>query len=411
MYGALFLLMVASQAVTGANGPDDDYQTVDDPRVQKMRIICGPNSLYLLLRAWNIPVRYTEVERQLPMVERGTTLLALKQTAAQLGLPTRVRQCTTESLATLNLPSIVHLRANFREDARETHYALLSTISESGVVCIDGTTGFREEVSWGKMEWYWTGYVVEPVPDPPLLEAPFLLVPMFLANLVCMFLAVWPPNFVWRRSRPAVVMALVGLLGSALAVPARADGEGPGAAGDGIWRTPSCDAVNSLDLYLRLVDHPAPRERITSALGNAGRQATLLDLKRATQALGQPSRVAKSSPGKLASYPLPVIVHLFDERWQHGSYFVLFEINKDEYRVINGASATLEVLPVDDFRRRWSGFALVADNGGASWWQSAAIAFCVLTGAIWARVRRPWVRGRPLLAVSGPASSPLVNLS
>jgi ABC-type bacteriocin/lantibiotic exporter with double-glycine peptidase domain len=411
MYGALLVLLIASQGMTGPNGTDDDYQTVDDQRVQKMRVICGPNSLYLLLRTWNVPVTYTEVDRQLPTVERGTTLLALRQTAAHFGLPTRVRKCTAESLKALNLPSIVHLRANFRVDGRGTHYVLLYAISESGLVCIDGTTGLREDITWAKFHQYWTGYVVEPVSNPPLLESPLLQVPIFLANLACVLLAVGSPTLVGRLGRLSIVMALVGWLGCAHAAPARADEDAPGAVGDEIWRTPSYDAVNSLDLYLRLVNHPAARDRIRAALGNADQQATLLDLKRAIQALGQPSRVAKSSPGRLATYPLPVIVHLYDEQWQHGSYFVLFHINKDEYRVLNGASATVEVLPVDEFRRRWSGYALVAEDGGASWWQAAAIALCVCAGAMWARSRKPWVRSRSLLAVSGPASSPMVNLS
>ena len=123
-----------------------------------------------------------------------------------------------------------------------------------------------------------------------------------------------------------------------------------------------------------------------AALGGA-RNVSLSELSRASHALGQSLKPVKTTPKRLAAMPMPVIVHMYDEGEQHGHYVVLFTVDKDQYRVINTAYMTLELVSTDDFRRRWSGYALVPVMRERQWTIAMSFGCCVLAGYLWLRAR------------------------
>jgi hypothetical protein len=212
-----------------------------------------------------------------------------------------------------------------------------------------------------------------------------------------------------RKKQPAVTITLAATLLFSLGGLAGADQPVSATDAEGFWRTPLNDAANALDLYLRLVNRATSRDRIVSALGNAGREASLSDVTRASRTLKHTLRVIKSTPARLTATTMPVIVHLFGDDGQEGGYSLLFRIDENECKLINGANVTLEVMSMDDFRRRWSGYALVADDARASWWRSAAVGLCVLAAYVWLRSWKLATRRAQTVEGAGSGQPPLAQ--
>jgi ABC-type bacteriocin/lantibiotic exporter with double-glycine peptidase domain len=370
-YSLLILLMIflviGSREALGVEEP-----VVDDYSVKRMMTICGPNSLYLLLRINGIDLKYSDLEARLAMETHGANLHSMKQTAAVFGLSGRVRKCTLNSLKNANLPVIAHLAQGFRIGDLGRHYILILSATPSGIEFIDGTTGARDEVSLGKFKSSWSGYILEVTPDSHLLTFSMMAQ---LCLVICALMAFKQMRRPRRRNATGIVLvAMLCLLGSPGTVCAQQGVPAPPV--EEIWRVGSNGAVNSLDLYYRILGTPIPRDKVRSQLAGSGGGASLVDLARASRAYGQSLRAARLSPARLSAIPKPVIVHLVDEE-NHGNYFVLYEIYSNEYYLINSASVALEFLSSDEFRRRWSGYALVPDDGESRWWLGGCILLVV----------------------------------
>jgi ABC-type bacteriocin/lantibiotic exporter with double-glycine peptidase domain len=361
--------MILSQIVAFAGAESNQ---VGDPVIQRMRTICGPNSLYSLLRCWGIPVVHIDVERRLPLGPRGVSLLSLKQAALHFGLQTRARYCNFESLMGLRIPAITHHYFDMKTDGSDSHFVLITSVTRDEVQFIDGTTGLLNKVTPAKFHTTWSGYVLEPVDDSPALANPIFAIGAAVGILcISKFLRV-----VARRGRRALAMtsAISGSLLMLIPLPmARAD-ESAGKTGeDGTWRMSTNDSLNCIDVYFAVMSHPVPRDRIKAELGDSREQSSLLDLRRASRALGFPLRIVRPSPSDLAALPLPAIVHMVDEGGQHGGYFLLINPKKNKFETINCSSITIESMTAEEFRRRWSGFALVAEEKRLPWMQGALL--------------------------------------
>ena len=62
---------------------------------------------------------------------------------------------------------------------------------------------------------------------------------------------------------------------------------------------------------------------------------------------------------ELNSTPCPVIVHMDGESPQTGAFLLIISITNKHINYINGPSATIESMSPEDFRRVWSGIAMV----------------------------------------------------
>src|SRR5262249_14689276 len=62
---------------------------------------------------------------------------------------------------------------------------------------------------------------------------------------------------------------------------------------------------------------------------------------------------------ELKSCAKPVIVHADGETPDAGTFLLLLNINDQRVEFINGPSATFQSLQIEDFRRVWSGVALM----------------------------------------------------
>jgi ABC-type bacteriocin/lantibiotic exporter with double-glycine peptidase domain len=390
MQGMIISAFVLMAGVTGGAKPHYYYGPVDDPVVQRKRVICGPNCLYLLLRAGGIAVSYSDVENRVEFQEGGTSILALRQAAQYFGLPGIVRKCGMESLKSLRLPVIVHIRDHFKLNDVTNHFVVLQAVGENNVTVIDGTTGLVEDVTKTKFEKSWSGYVLETIrEDARPVESLALQVPLSIA--LGLF-GLWTlRGHLHRHHAQAFGLAACLALRSSCGVGAETIDNQAAA-----WRTSRCDAVNCVDLLGKLLDRPVPRDRIESAFRGLGHSPSLANLKATIDSFGIEMQVCKPSPEALRSMPMPMIVQLTDECDRNGGFYLLFDVTPDEFRLINCAFMARELMDVDDFRRRWSGHALAVVARQGQWRPWTLAGLCFFAAYFGFRFLSPGQMRRPL---------------
>jgi predicted double-glycine peptidase len=369
---------------------------------------CGPNVLYLLLRMYDRPVTLQKVRAAIPIGPKGTNLLELHHAASRLGLATRVRWCTIDNLDRCPLPLIAHFRPNGGlADAEKSptdpldgtgHFVFVLEITADRVKFIDGTHGrivvFRRE----RFPAFWSGYMLEVAPPRG-----GWLAAAVAAAWACFALAAFVRVRRATRGRPqlAVVVALI-VLGCAGA----ANGGPLGKGDEGTWRQPDHDGVNCLYLQIKALGVPVRFEALEDRLrrGRDHDPNTLLDLKRAAQACGARLAIRTCGPRELAALPMPAIV-LLEELRGDKEFALIYRMDDRGCGLVEGSTAALTEMSIDDFRRRWSGLALVPDLTPRPGTKEVVLGL-VAIGTYWFfRVRRPANRG----SVPTPRTGPLAQ--
>ena len=102
---------------------------------------CGPNCLYLLLRAHGYERDYADL-LDLDVTQRGTNLIQLRRKAEDLDVRTEIRRMSPEDLRDIESPIIVHLDGFMGDMTRSGHFMLVTSYDteQDVVTAFDGTT-------------------------------------------------------------------------------------------------------------------------------------------------------------------------------------------------------------------------------------------------------------------------------
>jgi ABC-type bacteriocin/lantibiotic exporter with double-glycine peptidase domain len=360
------------------SAPDVSKQTAN-PKT----LVCGPNSLYMLLRMCGRPVTFEQVARQCGSDNRWTTMLELRDAADRLGLATRVRRGTLDDLDSFSLPFIAHSRSQFGVAANDNvgHYLLVVNVGETTVDFVDGTCGDLVSYPRDRFMKYWTGYLLEP--SSIILDWSWRKV--ILSSLALSAVLALVVLRTYRRSPGPTRGLRAGLLLVAFcsttttvsaAVPEPSPGKEVSLAD---WRSSSNDGVNCLYLQLAIlgyaVDYPRVREAIYPGQG----EVSIATLRDAATRCGLRMRIVRCNVEELKRMPKPVITYLHDDR-KGGTFVLLNHLGEQKCGLILGSTVSLEEMSIDQFRRDWSGVALIPDSPHGGWRNSIAISFVLLAG-------------------------------
>lgn len=132
-------------------------------------VICGPNALYMFLKAHNRPVSADEFFRELDPGDQGLSLTEMRDASTRYGLLAEIRRCTYEQLiGGCSLPVIALLHQGVQiAGPRIGHYVLIVDADSDGVTLVDGSSGERKRCLRDAFCRSWKGYVVLPVGDKP----------------------------------------------------------------------------------------------------------------------------------------------------------------------------------------------------------------------------------------------------
>lgn len=380
LVGVVLLAVVAIGAVRGGENPGSN----PDPGLSTLPVktlVCGPNVLYMLLKLQGRPVTFQQVARELGSDNKLTSLLELRQAAARLGLPTRMRRCPLEDLDRCTMPCIAYTRSEFaRRDDQSGHYMLVLKVEGERIEVVDGSYGEVLRPRRFKIAGIWTGYVLEPM----VMQQTWT--ELITLNGVGLLAVLGAVLLVSRRRSPAGAPKLgAGLLliacWSASDVTLVAASEpSPGARdGPGEWRTMANDAVNCLYLQLAILGHRVDYARVREAVFAKGGAVSIAALREAAGRCGLPVKIVRCSPDELRRMPKPVIVYMHGTR-TGGGFALLCGLDDERCDLISGATACIQEAEIDQFRRDWSGFALVPEPPDDGWLSAIAGSFVLIAG-------------------------------
>jgi ABC-type bacteriocin/lantibiotic exporter with double-glycine peptidase domain len=152
---AIGLIGVASDAQSPGVGSSPASRV--DGLIWRISNRCAQNCIYMILKLRGESVPYYDVERKLPIVGEGTTLVAVRDCLRSFGLAAHIVRGGPDALARANVPLIAHWD---EEGNRVGHYVVIIGSDANGVRYLDGTTA---SISWLPMPEFqkkWSGYLV-----------------------------------------------------------------------------------------------------------------------------------------------------------------------------------------------------------------------------------------------------------
>lgn len=382
--GKILVLSLLVAFLTGtwcfgwANEGDDD-QSLPLPqfdanqnhaeRVWRQTVMCGPNSLYMLLALHNIPVDHRMIEKYVPSHREGMSLTEMKQASNALGLRTEVRRCSIDELRRgSQLPVIAYLIKDPHYLIANPHYVVVYGMTGDSVNVLDGTTGERMTFSSQKLNGIWSGYVL--MPESGLSVSGLFLAFSLFGWLLLGFLTL-------KKNRYSITVTLVFVIwvlsGQSLVMAAQPLDKQQRESLDRVtyYRLPAKDAVNCLYLQLRLLGYTESYETFRSQVPDEGQSLSFESLANLGGKLGFQLVPAKKTVSELAKEKTPCIVHFEESGIGSGRFLLFLGINKAETKIdlIDGTYVTRVEMLCDDFRRKWTGYALIVrpSTAGSLW--------------------------------------------
>src|SRR5262249_3208287 len=152
---------------------------------------------------------------------------------------------------------------------------------------------------------------------------------------------------------------------------------------------------NCLYLQMRIHGHPVDYDQVVQHVDVGPRGNDLAELHRAASELGFPTAIIQCAPDDLTGCPLPVIAHLDHPETERGHFVLVTACQEARVGVIDGTTALGMDIPMDRFRRQWSGYLLVPASATLAWlpWVVSLVSgAAVLAGFWWWRVRRVYAQ-------------------
>lgn len=362
-----------------------------DPLAEVTRC-CGRHSLYVLLGLGGRPVQYSELAQVVPVCERGTSMLQLRDCAAHFGLPCSIQRVDSRQLSHVSMPVIALLGDS--PSAKTGHYRVVTACSDERVFTIDATVGTFEWFSLDGFRECWTGYILKPIPEATTLpKAIGRVLPWSTLAIIIAWLCILGRN--WRL----VVLSTAIVIIPASSVCAAIEGSpqtGPQA--DTVFRTSGRDAVNSLYVLLRAHGKEMTYESVQRSL--ATETASLADLRNIALSFGLDNEIVTCAPRLLHTLDGPLIGHLGTTADGGGEYVLLLPSREGGFGIINGAYAVFREMSLDEFTRLWSGYVLAPRASRCRWHHYVMLG--LVTVAITPWVAYAGLAGLPLrLLVSG----------
>jgi predicted double-glycine peptidase len=364
---ASLLCVAASQAAESAPSPPP-------------WIICGPNTLYMLLRGHERRVAFDEILSILKVGPEGVSLLDLSDAAGRLGLHTEVRRCSYQDLFQCQTPFVAHYGKGTSRPSSlaKGHFIIVTSIDDYFIDVIDGTTAERHRYRRGTFEKYWSGFTLSPIDNN---NDYLILAGMNLSLLVGAVIFIrWQTARSSRKARGVVIagMFLMAAISATWVSPVCATGA-ENRDDLKIWRTQRNSGLNSLYLFLRYYDINVSYEKLASVVQPSKSDTSLADLQDAAKSFGLQTEILRWGPADLSNFAHPAVVHVEDPTQGRGRFLLAYHRGGLNYEIVDGATVELTEISTDQFRRAWSGYVLVPARGITSVWVGAGIMAIVLT--------------------------------
>lgn len=329
-------------------------------------LICGPNSIYLLLRMRGVDVSWEALRATLSSQSGPMSLQEVRDACHHFGLAVEVMHLSRADLVTCNLPII----ALFPPVGTATvgHYVVITTIRDGTATFVDGTTAKTQNLPFEQFIEQWSTYAV--VPSRQTLGSSML---RSIGGLACIIVgAVLACSYRKPRCHQSKRATLI-LVGSIILTTSQAMGFGgvvPETGGDAVsgtlnssnsdfWRRAENDGLNCLYVRLRLLGYEQSYEQFRELAGKPSEYQSMLSLSSLSGAIGFPCRPARLTAEELDAATLPLLVHEEPEGIGSGRFSLLVARTSTSVTLIEGDSMSWNRMQRELFDRQWTGYALV----------------------------------------------------
>lgn len=127
------------------------------------------------------------------------------------------------------------------------------------------------------------------------------------------------------------------------------------------WRNPRFGGANALFIYMRVygkhIDYDALRKESKQLL-DTNKEESMFVLKELAARHGFHLEAKKLTVDQLKASAKPILVHMDGETPEEGAFLLVLEMNANTVFLVNGTTATINSVSLEDFRRVWTGVAL-----------------------------------------------------
>jgi ABC-type bacteriocin/lantibiotic exporter with double-glycine peptidase domain len=147
-------------------------------------------------------------------------------------------------------------------------------------------------------------------------------------------------------------------------------------------RLPERDGINCLYLQLRLLEYSGTYETLLAAVPSRPERTSMAELGEAARHLGFNLVPARLTMGELSKMGAPTLVFMEEAGIGSGRFDLLLGFSEGEAHMIDGTFMTCHgTMPIDRFRRGWTGFALVRELSSPWRRRWLGVAFGAVLGA------------------------------
>jgi hypothetical protein len=165
-------------------------------------VMCGPNSLYVLLRLYKVDIDFREILRESTWHPRGMSLLEMANIARAADFKCMVRRCTAGELCNSFRGPVVARVVPWDGNQNSAHYIVITAIVNGRLSAIDGSSGQLLSLNPQKLDGgLWLGEILVPSvqygPSSAVDSSYILLIVVpwiFLAAFAARFCRRWAPS-------------------------------------------------------------------------------------------------------------------------------------------------------------------------------------------------------------------------
>ena len=344
---------------------------------------CGPRAVYALARRLGCDLTYEMVRKGMRLGVKGCSIDDVRDSLIRHRVHCTVRRLDPTQLQSAPTPLIVHIMP--RGKRSDGHFVIVTRVGEEGLEIFDPMVNRDRFWKWRSFSDWWSGYAVVPSSSPISLAAGLVVIALgahllaFAGLLVSIRGLLCSSSLAACRGRRAVYIVLV-LVTSGTLAPAVAEA-------DEMLRSNSNDGVNAAALLGGLCGARIPP-------GQAGGEAcdTVTKVQSLLSTHGVPTSLRSLLYEDLVHRTGPCIVLLRFGKNNAGNFCVLLKADSENATLVRAGPLLVDTIPLDEFRRRWTGHALIPirDDPWATFLAAAAaLVFPALTYAIGRRKPRP----------------------
>jgi peptidase C39-like protein len=360
------LALVAAVGVASSNPVLAGQVTQDYAEAES--VSCGPRVVFTLARQLGWDVTYETIRSRMHLTAEGATIQEVKKALNDIGIGCSARRLDLTELYSCPTPLIIHISLRSKGSS-DGHYLIANEIGPEGVLTFDPYRVRHALRNWTSFSDVWTGYVIIPEPSSAAPATRFALAAALAVHLLALVGLVSSIRVAWR-SLPAragqshdVARAVLLLVASGLLAS-------PALGADEALRSHSNDGHNAAALLAGICGVPIAPGR--AAGGEAVR--TLDEVRSLLAAHGVASSVRRLTYDDLMHRTGPCILVLRFGKDDQGNFSVMISADSEYVTVAHAGAVAVTLIPVDEFRRRWGGLALlpIRDDSWAAYLAAAA---------------------------------------